>query len=73
MLSIGTNPTVGGTVQTIEVHLFNFNDDIYDQLVTVYFIAYIRAEATFAGLPELQAQLHHDHEMALALLNQHPA
>lgn len=70
MLSIGTNPTVGGTEQTIEVNIFNFSQDIYEQEITIYFIAYIREERNLPGLEALKEQLHQDQEAAFALLNQ---
>jgi riboflavin kinase / FMN adenylyltransferase len=69
MLSIGTNPTVGGTTQTIEVNIFDFYGDIYHQSLTIRFIAYIREEEKFSGLEQLQLKLQHDKETALALLN----
>ena len=68
MLSIGTNPTVGGNGQTIEVYIFDFEQDIYDQVITLYFIHYIRPEEKFAGLPELKAKLQEDQEIAQAML-----
>lgn len=68
MLSIGTNPTVGGSGQTIEVYIFDFEQDIYDQVITLYFIYYIRPEEKFAGLPELKAKLQQDQEVAQAML-----
>ncbi|MGV3587339.1 MAG: bifunctional riboflavin kinase/FAD synthetase [Adhaeribacter sp.] len=70
MLSIGTNPTVGGTEQTIEVNIFSFNQNIYDQELTIYFIAYIREERNLPDLEALKEQLHQDQDSALALLNQ---
>jgi len=69
MLSIGTNPTVGGTTQTIEVNIFDFDANIYGQSLTIFFIAYIRPEEKFDGLEQLQIKLQHDKETALALLN----
>jgi riboflavin kinase / FMN adenylyltransferase len=71
MLSIGTNPTVDGTEQTIEVYIFDFDQDIYDQLITLYFIAYIREERNLPSLDALQEQLHQDQETAQSLLNQY--
>jgi riboflavin kinase / FMN adenylyltransferase len=68
MLSIGTNPTVGGSAQTIEVHIFDFDRDIYGQVITLYFMGYIRPEKKFAGLEELTAKLQQDQAAALALL-----
>ncbi len=68
MLSIGTNPTVNGTHQTIEVHLFDFNQDLYGQEITIAFTAYLRPEAKFNSLEELTQQLHLDQQNALHLL-----
>ena len=68
MLSIGTNPTVGGTQQTIEVNIFDFAADIYGEEITVYFVERIRPEENFAGLDALTQQLHQDKEIALQIL-----
>ena len=71
MLSIGNNPTVGGTEQTIEVHIFDFDQDIYDQNITLFFVDYIRPEAHFTGLEELKEKLAEDKVAALACLKEH--
>ena len=68
MLSIGTNPTVGGTSQTIEVHIFDFDADIYAQNITLYFVDYIRPEEHFVSLEELKEKLAEDKSAALSLL-----
>ncbi|MDQ4141157.1 MAG: bifunctional riboflavin kinase/FAD synthetase [Bacteroidota bacterium] len=68
MLSIGTNPTVGGTQQTIEVNIFNFDGDLYGQEITLLFVDRIRDEENFASLEELVSQLHRDKEIALQTL-----
>ncbi|MGV3538977.1 MAG: bifunctional riboflavin kinase/FAD synthetase [Rufibacter sp.] len=68
MLSIGTNPTVNGTSQTIEVNLFDFDADLYGQDITLSFMAYMRAEEKYDSLEELIQQLHRDKEHALQLL-----
>ena len=70
MMSIGTNPTVGGTERTIEVNILDFDKDIYGQPITVYFRYYMRPEIKFDGIPALQQQLHADREHALALLGE---
>ncbi len=69
MLSIGTNPTVGGTQQTIEVNIFNFAADIYGEEITVYFVARIRGEENFPSLEALVEQLHRDKTATLQLLS----
>ncbi|RNI28020.1 bifunctional riboflavin kinase/FAD synthetase [Rufibacter immobilis] len=68
MLSIGTNPTVNGTHQTIEVNLFDFSEDLYGQEITLLFISYLRAEQKFDGLQALIHQLELDKASALQVL-----
>jgi riboflavin kinase/FMN adenylyltransferase len=60
MMSIGMNPTVNGTMRTIEVNILNFEKDIYDKRVKICFVQRIRNEQKFAGLEELKKQLHRD-------------
>jgi len=58
MLSIGVRPTVGNDLtQTIEVNLLDFSGDLYDQLLTVEFVAWLRAEEKYGGLDALTTQL----------------
>ncbi|XZF14347.1 bifunctional riboflavin kinase/FAD synthetase [Chitinophagaceae bacterium MMS25-I14] len=69
MLNIGFNPTVTDQKIThIEVHIFDFSDDIYDQPIEVAFVARMREEKKFGSLDELKQALHHDQERALQLL-----
>lgn len=67
MLNIGTRPTFDGRKVTIEVHIFNFEGDIYDQLLLVSFIRRIRKERKFASPEELARQLQEDEEQVLQL------
>ena len=60
MLNIGTNPTVDGQNTSIEVHLFDFQEDLYDKKITVELIKWIRDEQKFASVDELKQQLHKD-------------
>ncbi len=58
MLNIGIRPTIEDhSHKTIEVHLFDLSDDLYDQTLKVRFIKRLRNEMKFAGLEELKAQL----------------
>lgn len=68
MMSIGFRPTVGGTQRVIEVNLFHFQDDIYDRLLQVHVIAYLRSEVKFDGLPALVEQMHLDKQNSLRIL-----
>ena len=60
MLSIGTNPTVGGLEKTIEVYIFDFNETVYDEEITVCFLTKIRNEEKFASLELLVEALKED-------------
>lgn len=69
MLNIGIRPTVNGSSQTIEVHLFDFEGDLYDKRICVKLKSYLRPEIKFSGLEELQQQLKKDKEDALRILD----
>lgn len=62
--SVGNNPTVNGKNMTIETNILDFNEDIYDINIKVYFLARIRDEKKFSGLDELKMQLEKDKEFA---------
>ena len=70
--NVGTRPTFGGGIETIEVHLFDVSVDLYDKNVRVAFIDRIRNEQRFASVDALVAQIKADIEQAkivLATLN----
>lgn len=69
MMNIGVRPTVDGSSKTIEVHLFDFSEDIYDMTLRVFVLAYLRPEQKFSGLNELKQQLASDKENALKMMN----
>ncbi len=66
--SIGTRPTVQGTVPLLEVHIFDFEGDIYGQTIHVDFIARLRSEEKFPDLESLVAQMHVDAAQARSIL-----
>ena len=69
MLAIGVRPTIGeGLAQTIEVNLLDFSGDLYGQFLTLEFVAWLRGEEKYDGLPALQAQLALDAEATRAAL-----
>jgi riboflavin kinase/FMN adenylyltransferase len=70
MMNIGVRPTVDGRERTIEVHLFDFNEDLYGRELQVSVIQYLRGEEKFAGLEGLKAQLAKDKENSLAVLGE---
>jgi riboflavin kinase/FMN adenylyltransferase len=55
--SVGTRPTVDGTRCLLEVHLLNFNGDLYGRHVQVEFLKKLRDEARFDSLEELRTQI----------------
>lgn len=66
MLNIGTRPTLdNGTDRSIEVHLFDFHEDIYEQHMEIQFIRFIRNEKKFDTVAELQKQLQADKDFCL--------
>jgi riboflavin kinase / FMN adenylyltransferase len=68
MMNIGVRPTVDGTKRTIEVNIFNFNEDIYGEILRVYVKAYIRPEKKFAGLEELKEAIEADRKAVNVIL-----
>ena len=66
MLYIGDIPTIGiDTNKSIEVNIFDFNDDIYDKRVNIKILHFLRHDRKFNNLDELKAQLHIDREDSL--------
>jgi riboflavin kinase/FMN adenylyltransferase len=67
--NIGVNPTVDGvTAPLLEVWLFDFDEDIYDQVIETDLVAFLRPEAKFAGLDEMSVQVLKDAEEARRIL-----
>jgi riboflavin kinase/FMN adenylyltransferase len=71
MMNIGLRPTVDGKRHLAEVHIFDFNADIYGRVLTVQVLARIREERRFSGLEALQAQLSEDRSSAMLLADKH--
>ncbi len=69
MMSIGINPTTDNDNLTkLEVNIFDFDSDIYNQLLTVRFIKRLRDEENFKDLEALKTQLRLDQETCLNLI-----
>ena len=71
MANIGKRPTIGDRDDDnfiIEVNIFDFDQDIYGQHITVRFLDRIRDEVKFTGLEALKAQLNQDRERAKKML-----
>jgi riboflavin kinase/FMN adenylyltransferase len=57
MINIGKNPTFENEIQTIEAHILNFDQDLYEKEVRFYFYKKIRDEKKFKNIDELKDQL----------------
>lgn len=68
MLNIGHRPTVGGEHKTIEVHIFDFEDDIYDSEISLEFIERVREERKFESIEQLKSQLMLDQKTVQSIL-----
>ena len=66
--NMGIRPTVGGTQPVLEVHLFEFNSNIYSKRLNVEFIRKIREEKKFKNLDMLKSQIQKDIKAAKNLL-----
>lgn len=66
--SIGWRPTIGGTEPLLEVHIFDFDGDLYGQRLEVEFVAKLRDEAHFASMEQLVAQMRRDEIQARTIL-----
>ncbi len=60
MMNIGNNPTVNGVSESIEIHFFDFDKEIYNEEICVNLISRIRDEKKFESLEQLKKQLNLD-------------
>ncbi len=67
--SVGTRPTVDGVEPVLEVHIFDFDQDIYGAYIQVEFIAKLREEVKFPDLRSLTEQMHIDAAEAREILS----
>ncbi|GFD75460.1 riboflavin biosynthesis protein [Alteromonas sp. KUL156] len=68
MMNIGNRPTVDGEHQTIEVHYFNFNQNLYCKELTIELLYYLRNEQKFDSVSCLISQLKKDKQNSLLFL-----
>lgn len=71
MMNIGIKPTVNDNpdYKTMEVNIFDFKDDIYDQSIRVEFVGRLRDEMKFENISSLEQQLKLDKDHALQVLH----
>jgi len=68
MSNIGYRPTINQGGLTIEVNIFDFDEDIYDEQITISFVERMRDEIKFENLEALKTQLKKDKEASMKLL-----
>ena len=68
--NIGINPTIEGVrAPLLEVWLFDFDEDIYDQVIETELMAFLRPELKFDGLDPMVEQIHKDAAEARRILD----
>jgi riboflavin kinase / FMN adenylyltransferase len=68
MAYIGSRPTINGLTRNIEVNIFDFNQEIYNQRISMEFLNFVRSDIKFSSLDELKSQLAQDKIDITALL-----
>ncbi|MQP53699.1 MULTISPECIES: bifunctional riboflavin kinase/FAD synthetase [unclassified Flavobacterium] len=68
MMNIGNNPTIGDNEQSIEVHFFELNQDIYNHNLQISILKHIREEQKFNSIEELKSQLENDKALSIAFI-----
>ena len=66
--SVGSRPTFNGTKPLLEVHIFDFDEDIYGEYIHVDFIERLRGQVKYDEVEELVAQMHRDADNAKSVL-----
>jgi riboflavin kinase/FMN adenylyltransferase len=67
--NLGSRPMIGGRAPLLEVHLFDFEGDLYGRELEVEFVAKLREEQMFASMDAMVAQMHRDAQAARAVLD----
>ena len=68
MLNIGVRPTLNnGTNKSIEVHILDFDGDLYGKSICMEFLKFIRKEQKFDSIDSLRAQLKEDESVCRQL------
>ena len=69
MMNIGIKPTTNENTKSIEVNLFDFNQDLYDTNITIYIKQFLREEIKFNSLNELKLQIEKDKITCNSIIN----
>ncbi len=69
VMNVGCRPTLNGTTPVAEVHLFNWDENLYGKTLIVQLEKFLRPEQKFSSLNDLKAQIQADCETARSLLS----
>lgn len=69
MMNIGYRPTLNGNIKSLEVHIFEFTNEIYGEILQIHFIKRIRDEIKFENMAELKDRLTLDKQEAQTHIN----
>ena len=69
MMNIGFRPTVSGKNQTIEIHFFTFNGNLYGKKIRIEVLSFLREEQKFESVEALKQQLETDKKNSLDYIN----
>ena len=69
MMNIGNNPTIGNNEQSIEVHFFELNKNLYNENLEISILYYLRDEQKFSTIEDLKMQLEKDKNYSLNFIN----
>ena len=69
MMNIGIKPTTNENTKSIEVNLFDFNQDLYEKNITIYIKQFLREEIKFDSLNELKLQIEKDKITCNSIIN----
>ena len=69
MMNIGYNPTFGNKKKSIEVNFFDYDSNLYEKILYIEFLEYIREEIEFKSIDDLIKKLNQDREYCLKLIN----
>lgn len=73
MMSIGTNPTVGGTEKTIETHFFDLEKDLYGKYLSIELLSRIRDEKKFENIESLKIAMRQDQAFSMQYIRDNHA
>lgn len=72
MVNIGKRPTLdNGDSISIEVNIFDFDDDIYGKPITLHFVRFLRLEFKLGSIEQLREQLTHDKQLSQQILDKY--